>query len=137
MMKVVGSITLLAMQSMQLALSFTAVSQTQKSLHYHIHTSLFVKENDRDEELRSLTRRDVAFHVVASTSAMAGMSFTAFAEEEEGGRLIEFTVNNLDGEEGKSGTFVVKTRPDWAPIGAERFEVSNSQLRVMILTHLL
>ncbi|EJK50800.1 hypothetical protein THAOC_30098 [Thalassiosira oceanica] len=38
------------------------------------------------------------------------------------GRLIEFTVENLDGEPGKKGTFIVLTRPDWAPIGAERVE---------------
>ncbi|EJK50801.1 hypothetical protein THAOC_30099 [Thalassiosira oceanica] len=38
------------------------------------------------------------------------------------GRLIEFTVENLNGEPGKKGTFIVLTRPDWAPIGAERVE---------------
>lgn len=40
------------------------------------------------------------------------------------GRLIEFEISNLDG--GTSGTFTVRTRPSWAPIGVERFEVSSS-----------
>ncbi|EJK54070.1 hypothetical protein THAOC_26379 [Thalassiosira oceanica] len=43
------------------------------------------------------------------------------------GRLIEFTVENLDGEPGKKGTFIVLTRPDWAPIGAERVKTLVSE----------
>ena len=38
------------------------------------------------------------------------------------GRLVEFEISNLDGEVGRTGTFTVKTRPEWAPIGVQRFE---------------
>lgn len=38
------------------------------------------------------------------------------------GRLIKFYVENVDGIEGHSGEFVVRTRPSWAPIGVQRFE---------------
>ena len=38
-----------------------------------------------------------------------------------GGRLIEFTLANLDGEEGRMGTIKIQTHPEWAPLGVERF----------------
>jgi len=37
------------------------------------------------------------------------------------GRMVAFTVKNLDGE-GESNKFLMQTRPDWAPIGVQRFE---------------
>ncbi|KAL7550567.1 hypothetical protein ACHAWF_017273 [Thalassiosira exigua] len=74
----------------------------------------------------ALSRRDAAFRMATMTaSAVGATSFSpsdAVAEEDGGGRLIEFTVENLDGEPGSTGSFVVKTRPEWAPLGAERFE---------------
>jgi len=37
------------------------------------------------------------------------------------GRLVEFTISNLDGEDGRTGTIKIQTHPEWAPIGVERF----------------
>lgn len=87
------------------------------------------KSNNAD-----VTRRN---WMVASTGAAVATSTllnpflskehaTASAADE--GKLIEFTVDNLDGTPGKTGKFVVKTRPDWAPNGVARFEdlASNS-----------
>lgn len=43
-------------------------------------------------------------------------------EEETEGKVISFTLSNLDGEEGRVGKFLVRTRPSWSPLGAERLE---------------
>jgi len=70
-----------------------------------------------------LNRRDAAFLATAAafttTTSLLAPS-PALADDE--GRKIEFTVQNLDGLEGLSGTFVIQMRPTWAPIGAQRFE---------------
>ncbi len=131
-------IILLALQGMQ-AFAFSVIQSSRVSVASEIRPSvalpLFATTTtttgdsiDND----GLSRRDATFKIIATTVAVAG-SFSpskANAETEGGGggRLIEFTVNNLDGVEGATGSFVVQTRPEWAPIGAERFEalVSNS-----------
>lgn len=74
-----------------------------------------------------VSRREAAFGLAASVVIGTGLTdpLSARAAEEvaeEGSKLIEFEVTNLNGEEGKTGTFVVQTHPNWAPIGAGRFE---------------
>jgi len=46
----------------------------------------------------------------------------AAVAEEQGGRIVTFTVDNLSGEEGKTGTFKIQLVNDWAPKGVARFE---------------
>lgn len=71
------------------------------------------------------SRRHAALQISAAAAAVLAGSYPsgAIAQDADTGKLIEFTVNNLDGNEGSTGTFVVKTHPEWAPIGVERFEV--------------
>jgi hypothetical protein len=42
------------------------------------------------------------------------------------GRMVQVEVANLNGIEGNRGTFKIQLRPEWAPRGARRFEVSVS-----------
>eukprot|EP00585_Thalassiosira_rotula_P012730 CAMPEP_0196129608 /NCGR_PEP_ID=MMETSP0910-20130528/236_1 /TAXON_ID=49265 /ORGANISM="Thalassiosira rotula, Strain GSO102" /LENGTH=277 /DNA_ID=CAMNT_0041388739 /DNA_START=48 /DNA_END=881 /DNA_ORIENTATION=+ len=133
MMKAIGTVTLLAIQAMQ-ASAFSGVPSFHSAVGVHSSAArsasqapLFASTPDDADANDALSRRDATFKIATTTAAMAGVtSFSspsnANAEEEGGGKLLEFTVNNLDGEEGKTGSFVVRTRPDWAPIGAERFE---------------
>ena len=83
--------------------------------------ALFSSDDDQaGESDADLSHRDAGSRIALLASAFA-TTFTstdAFAEEE--GRLIKFEVENLDG--GDSGTFTVRTRPDWAPKGVQRFE---------------
>jgi hypothetical protein len=43
------------------------------------------------------------------------------------GRIVEFTVQNLDGEIGKNGVVKIQLEPTWAPKGVKRFEVCNEE----------
>jgi len=84
-----------------------------------------------------LTRRDVATKttllttstLLTTTSFHPSPTFAADGEkeeEEEEGRLIEFKVENLNGEPGKSGTILIRTKPSWSPNGVKRFEKLTS-----------
>ena len=93
------------------------------------------EENEDNSAPRSMSRRSAAsrFGSLASAfaatfngilSSPAAVSAVDEVAEPEG-RLIEFQVANLDGPDGaNSGTIVIKMRPDWAPKGVQRFEVS-------------
>jgi hypothetical protein len=66
--------------------------------------------------------------VVISAGAVAGWGQSvkiALADESPTtGRIVEVTVANINGELGKTGTFKIQLRPEWAPRGVARFEVS-------------
>eukprot|EP00566_Odontella_aurita_P037765 CAMPEP_0113538176 /NCGR_PEP_ID=MMETSP0015_2-20120614/7225_1 /TAXON_ID=2838 /ORGANISM="Odontella" /LENGTH=269 /DNA_ID=CAMNT_0000437731 /DNA_START=86 /DNA_END=895 /DNA_ORIENTATION=- /assembly_acc=CAM_ASM_000160 len=84
------------------------------------------------EEQDNISRRDVGSRLAILASSFA-TTFTspvdlALAADDEGaGKLIEFEVQNLDGIEGNTGKIVIRTRPDWAPKGAQRFEELTEQ----------
>lgn len=73
------------------------------------------------------------------TASLFTFSKTAKAivndNESVNGRIITFTVNNLGGEEGKTGTFKIQTAPTWAPKGVARFEVGDSQCACTTIAH--
>ena len=81
-----------------------------------------------------LNRRESMQQIAAATSALTTATTSllpneANADEVEEGKLIEFQVSNLDGVEGNTGTFVIRTKPSWAPKGVQRFEVCHNDCK--------
>ena len=48
-------------------------------------------------------------------------------------RLIEFQLGNLDGDDSHTGSIFIRTIPEWAPIGVDRFHVSVNWLIGIVL----
>ena len=105
-------IALLTLQALAASSAFTSapspVSRSTLKHHQSSASQLFAATGETDG---SISRREAGLQVAASAAAVLAGSNVANADDEVPGKLIEFTVNNLDGEEGKTGTFVVKTRP--------------------------
>ncbi|KAL7429011.1 hypothetical protein ACHAXH_003445 [Discostella pseudostelligera] len=122
MMTAIGTIIVLTLQATH-AFAFSGVPSFQ-ARRIAVNTPISAAINSADHD--AISRRDATIKLVATAVVASGsLSPTKVNAEEEtsnSGRLIEFTVNNLDGEEGKTGSFTIQTHPEWAPIGAERFE---------------
>jgi len=89
--------------------------------HRRVHPMPLAAAADDSERRDSISKLTGAAAAVAGAAAgISSLPSEALAEDAES-KLIEFTVDSLDG--GGSGKFVVKTRPDWAPLGAARFTV--------------
>ncbi len=125
MMKAIGTLIILTLQATH-AFAFSSVQSLQVSTSSGFNFPMARRRMAANIPLYAISRRDANCKLVATAIAASGFLYPSNvnAEEETGnsGRLIEFTVSNLDGEEGKTGSFTIQTHPEWAPMGAERFE---------------
>jgi hypothetical protein len=68
-------------------------------------------------------------------STIGGRQVPVFAEEtdagDKSGNIVEIQVTNIDGESDSKGTIKIQLKPDWAPRGVTRFEVSLETFFVM------
>jgi hypothetical protein len=117
----INAIQAFAFSTHQSSLALNRPTHSRRGPLYANNEDLYAPKND----VPSSSRRHAALQIGAAAAAVVAGSYpsVANAEDADSGKLIEFTVNNLDGNEGSTGTFVVKTHPEWAPIGVERFEV--------------
>lgn len=79
--------------------------------------------------LSAIRRRAALTWVKKALLAGVGISTAASrleraAAEDEAGKIVTLTVDNLNGEPGNTGTIKIQLQPSWAPRGVERFEVS-------------
>jgi hypothetical protein len=89
-------------------------------------TSLFQQQQESNDQERrgffSSVKRFIGASVLVS--GIGGRSLPAFAEDTTAsGNIVEIEVKNLDG--GSAGTIKIQMKPDWAPRGVARFEVSK------------
>ena len=122
MKTITSTILLLLSSTTEGFLSIPSFAGTNHGRDYS--SSLSAAEGNSDEDFLSTRRESVikaSSAILASTAILN--SQIANAEDDSGapqGRLIEFQVENLGGEPGNSGRFVIKTNPEWAPNGVKR-----------------
>ena len=93
-----------------------------------INTSLQEQQNN-DQERRGFFSTVKKFLGASALVAVGGSKpLPAFAEETDtspSGNIIEIKVNNIGVDSDKSGTIKIQMKPEWAPRGVARFEVSS------------
>jgi hypothetical protein len=106
-MKLIALLTIQALAASAFTGVPSSVSRSALKHHNSAASGLFASTGETDG---SISRRE-ALQVASAAAVLATSTVVNADDEGAGGKLVEFTVNNLDGEEGKTGTFVVKTRP--------------------------
>ena len=103
--------------------AFNVITTTKPIQFSHVASSTVLSLANEEQSEFVQSRRQ---SIIKTTSAIISSSVAflnskaAVADDEQQGRLIEFIVENLNGEAGNSGRFVIKTHPDWAPNGVKR-----------------
>lgn len=97
-------------------------------------TTTTLHAQDPNMSRRDLSEKITAGILTTATASLLPKEAMADGEEEEG-RLIQFEVANLDGIEGNTGTFTIRTKPSWAPKGVQRFEVCLHKLKNCFFCH--
>lgn len=89
-------------------------------------TALFQqKQESNDQERRGFFASvKKLFGASVLVSSLGGKPVPALAEDASAsGNIVEIEVKNLDG--GSAGTIKIQMKPEWAPRGVARFEVSS------------
>lgn len=90
-----------------------------------LSTVLFQQQQENDQERRGFfasVKKFIGASVLVS--GLGGKSLPAVGEDTSAsGNIVEIEVKNLDG--GSAGTIKIQMKPDWAPRGVARFEVSS------------
>lgn len=104
------------------AFGVTSTLQTPRSI---TSTALQAKRGSRRRDFFDTVKR--VFVGAGTAAALSkGATLPAFAEDSStAGKIVDIQIENLDGEPGKTGSVRVQLRPEWAPRGVARFEVSS------------
>lgn len=93
----------------------------------NVRPTTILDAGGKRREVFGWLKKAAIFGVGVRTSNLLQKNKEANAIENEAvnGRIVTFQVNNLGGEEGKTGTFKIQMAPTWAPRGVARFEVRS------------
>jgi hypothetical protein len=110
----------LCMGLLSTSVSAFAPSSSSSTSQAPASSSTALSAFGRRQVLRGLKRVIVAGGATSAFQREAALAEAAPTS----GRIVEFEMANLDGN-GASGKVKILTRPEWAPRGVARFEVSE------------